>query len=1156
MGKKCLTHVGTEGSSVPFIEHTLTKTLAGLSAPSGLTATKIPNGIRLAWTDNVPAGDRIKLSSYKIYHDINTGTTKADYPNTIPDIPIDSASYDYFPGDDVAHFFRVVNVDKTAQETALSNEANSVRGEFGDPETLDARKPAAPIAAIRGDGGSPGNYIFFISIAPADAIGRSAIRKVQFQIRHESDGGSTGWTSGGGFPSVSKYADGTNADEVLDNFQHYQLNRSFFSFSNDVGPYYLTARLFNDAGDVWSDWSSPVNAVTVAGTPDTVVAGTANVSLKLADVSSAAGGALHFFIEGPTDGGFKTIYGVEIQCWTTLWAETNEHTLDLVNPGAEHTGDITLGPDAATGKKTIKSISPVLVASAEVNKIAYLYDSFNVNGEIVNQHSGKIQANTTTEIDVFQRAGSTTGWTETVTGKKFRIADDWHSRLGTYDFAQFYSAITPNPNAQAQINTTGQTFITPLVPIPVSGSIYFRFRFWNRFGSSKWIYWDGTTATTTRASAVTFPVKQIQTAAIKDGAVIGVKQAKGVMPAAADVKVIPKAGDVQDSASWAAATMYWGDGTSETINAGSADNLTVGNQYWLYKIAGNAVLATTTSPPSAFADDRFPVAILTPTAVANEQIGIASFFSVSNNISADMLGVGKVAAVTADLGAMTAGSVTTSLLRTGSGPQKIQLDGTGGVHKFEVIDSGGFIRLDIATTLDSINFYNLTGAKVGAIGGLAGGGMRIEPATALNGTFTAATFGNMFFQANRDGTAGQGEIEIELGDGVPILNTVTFRTTETTFTLGGTAPALSASTVATFQNNAAVGDNAIVSIIAGSSGNSILAFGDSGDEDRAVLRYLQGTDVFEFQLAGFAGEIPLTLSTTEVNISDDILTFKVKSLRTEFGAAPSAPGGQTVSIKTTIASDAALVCQAHVSQSTLMALFSSSTNVAWLSVTSDGSVTVGSSGGLGKGSLQVEQEMSANQVIAGTSAVMSIGGNLVTHQTLLIQRASSNSHYLKFTTQNTIIDIDSGEVGSGTVRDIRFRFAGTTSVTFYKDRGVVIGAATGGSKGAGTLNVDAGIYDDGVLNTDYILQPGWGVMPLEKAIKFVAENEHLPTIDGADHWDRHGKPSLGHRQNQLNAAIESNFLYIEDVFYNQERLQKEIADLRRSLAELTKNNDN
>lgn len=68
------------------------------------------------------------------------------------------------------------------------------------------------------------------------------------------------------------------------------------------------------------------------------------------------------------------------------------------------------------------------------------------------------------------------------------------------------------------------------------------------------------------------------------------------------------------------------------------------------------------------------------------------------------------------------------------------------------------------------------------------------------------------------------------------------------FTLDSTegTPTLAASTIASFQNNSVAGDDASISIIAGSTGKSRVLFGDASDQDIGYIEYNHNTNKLGF----------------------------------------------------------------------------------------------------------------------------------------------------------------------------------------------------------------------------------------------------------------------------------------------------------------------
>lgn len=100
---------------------------------------------------------------------------------------------------------------------------------------------------------------------------------------------------------------------------------------------------------------------------------------------------------------------------------------------------------------------------------------------------------------------------------------------------------------------------------------------------------------------------------------------------------------------------------------------------------------------------------------------------------------------------------------------------------------------------------------------------------------------------------------------------------------------------------------------------------------------------------------------------------------------------------------------------------------------------------------------------------------------------------------------------------------GTAGYVDY-DRGLVWGSPTGGSQGAGTINAEA-VYDDGVILTDYVFEPGYDLWPIKRMRRFYQIHKHLPTIVGREQWERNGL-SLGKLVSQIWETVEVQARYI------------------------------
>jgi len=111
---------------------------------------------------------------------------------------------------------------------------------------------------------------------------------------------------------------------------------------------------------------------------------------------------------------------------------------------------------------------------------------------------------------------------------------------------------------------------------------------------------------------------------------------------------------------------------------------------------------------------------------------------------------------------------------------------------------------------------------------------------------------------------------------------------------------------------------------------------------------------------------------------------------------------------------------------------------------------------------------------------------------------------------------------------IDYTHTGTIVTATFLDTQVIVGAPTGGGKGKGTINAQA-VYDDNVLLTDYVFEPGYEVLTIDETETYYKEHLHLPTIPGRDEWEKNGKFSTGQLANYLWETVEVQALHIAEL---------------------------
>lgn len=130
--------------------------------------------------------------------------------------------------------------------------------------------------------------------------------------------------------------------------------------------------------------------------------------------------------------------------------------------------------------------------------------------------------------------------------------------------------------------------------------------------------------------------------------------------------------------------------------------------------------------------------------------------------------------------------------------------------------------------------------------------------------------------------------------------------------------------------------------------------------------------------------------------------------------------------------------------------------------------------------------------------------------------------------------------GSG----IRHITSGTTDIINMNGSAMTVGSPTGGFQSAGTINAK-GVYDDGVLLTDYVFEKHYldyakeekhskyKMKTIGEEIAFTKNNLHLSTIVGRKEWEADAekgkKQSLGKLVSQIWETVETLFLYIAEI---------------------------
>lgn len=148
---------------------------------------------------------------------------------------------------------------------------------------------------------------------------------------------------------------------------------------------------------------------------------------------------------------------------------------------------------------------------------------------------------------------------------------------------------------------------------------------------------------------------------------------KGVQPYISDIEFTPKVGDTHDSITYTTGTVYFADGTTQSITGTNFNNLSNGFHY-LYFEVGSTGLSESSTYSNAVSDTKGLLAIAKVSTDTTQEVFIYPFYSKGLNINADAIAAlsintdalqadsivaGKIAANAIEAVHITAGSIET-----------------------------------------------------------------------------------------------------------------------------------------------------------------------------------------------------------------------------------------------------------------------------------------------------------------------------------------------------------------------------------------------------------------------------------------------------------------------------------------------------------------
>ena len=280
------------------------------------------------------------------------------------------------------------------------------------------------------------------------------------------------------------------------------------------------------------DWSiaKGYKEIVLSGSPETIKPGAAPRLVVLAP-SDANGNRLIVELRRPTTGS-RTLRKYQIQVATALW------DTDATDAGTEDTTTLK-GILAEASDGIITQGGQTLTTATDLTAAGVLAGHFVYTHEGKNNATGEIDFGKAWVVDTVTDNGDST-WTITLAGDdsfflssgeqstttNFICASGWQG--APTDFVA--NMVGPVPKSwNGESGDPTEQVIIENQQIGADQTVYVRIRWWNLNGTGPWLYWDGTTGTTTQASAVTIAPVGMGSGGILDNAITNLKVAAGAI---------------------------------------------------------------------------------------------------------------------------------------------------------------------------------------------------------------------------------------------------------------------------------------------------------------------------------------------------------------------------------------------------------------------------------------------------------------------------------------------------------------------------------------------------------------------------------------------------------------------------------------------------
>lgn len=193
---------------------------------------------------------------------------------------------------------------------------------------------------------------------------------------------------------------------------------------------------------------------------------------------------------------------------------------------------------------------------------------------------------------------------------------------------------------------------------------------------------------------------------------------------------------------WGAGTFKSASGDTYSISSGNTGTMAAKTYIYFDVVASETTYQVTTTPGDAVGIGKVLVAVAQNGATSatynlNEATQIVGDNILANTINATKMNVGQLSAISADLGSITAGTITGATLRTAATGERVVITGSS----LWSYDSSNVLRMQL--TGESLAFSNSSGVFVGSI---------IGTPTALS--LSAGTNKSVFLIGDGTGNAG------------------------------------------------------------------------------------------------------------------------------------------------------------------------------------------------------------------------------------------------------------------------------------------------------------------------------------------------------------------------------------------------------------------